>query len=86
MARPKHQHPTPAELEVLKILWEAGPLTVRAVMESLKKRRKRRAYTTVMSLLNVMTDKGLLRRKPKGRAFLYTAKAGGKNAVATAAA
>ena len=76
MARPRHEHPTPAELEVLKILWEEGPSTVREVMELLKKRRKRRAYTTVMSLLNVMTDKGLLVRKPKGRAFVYSAKAG----------
>jgi predicted transcriptional regulator len=74
MARPKQEHPTPAELDILKILWDEGARTVREVMEALKKQRKRRAYTTVMSLLNVMTDKGLLTRKPKGRAFVYTAK------------
>jgi len=73
MVRPKHEHPTPGELEVLKILWDRGPSTVREVMEVLN-RRRRRAYTSVMSLLNVMTDKGLLRRKPKGRAFTYQAK------------
>jgi BlaI family transcriptional regulator, penicillinase repressor len=72
MARPKHEHPTPGELEVLKILWDEGPLTVRNVLEVLN-RRRRRAYTSVMSLMNVMADKGLLKREPQGRAFLYRA-------------
>jgi predicted transcriptional regulator len=44
-------------------------------------RRRRRAYTSVMSLLNVMTDKGLLRRKPKGRAFTYEAKVHRENTL-----
>jgi predicted transcriptional regulator len=70
MARPKHEFPTPAELEVLKIVWDRGSATVRDVMLALAKRR---AYTSVMSLLNVMTEKGLLWRKPQGRAFLYSA-------------
>ncbi len=73
MARPRHEHPTPAELEVLQVIWERGPCTVRAVMDVLKGRRPR-AYTSVMSLLDVMYDKGLLARKSKGRAFLYSAK------------
>ena len=73
MARPRNEHPTPAELEVLKILWERGPATVREVMETLKSQRRRRAYTSVMSLLGVMADKGLVKRKHRGRAFLYTA-------------
>ena len=75
MARPKQEHPTPAELEVLKILWERGPATVRQVMETLESRHNRRAYTSVMSLMNVMNEKGLLRRRPNGRAFLYSARA-----------
>jgi len=70
MARPKEEHPTPSELAVLKILWQRGPSTVREVMEVLN-RDRRRAYTSVMSLLNVMTDKKLLKRRPHGRAFLY---------------
>ena len=73
MPRPKHEHPTPAELEVLQLLWNQGPSTVREVMEALN-RRRRRAYTSVMSLLGVMTDKGLLRRRLKGRAYLYEAR------------
>jgi predicted transcriptional regulator len=74
MARPKHEHPTPGELEVLGILWQRSPRSVREVMEALNERRPR-AYTSVMSLLNVMTDKGLVTRKAAGRAFVYSAKA-----------
>jgi len=70
MPRPRHEHPTPAELEVLQLLWRRGPSTVRQAMEALN-RRRRRAYTSVMSLLGVMTDKGLLKRRLKGRAYLY---------------
>lgn len=70
MARPRLEHPTPGELEVLKILWEDSPLTVREVMNQLNASRPR-AYTSVLSLMNVMADKGLLRRKPQGRAFVY---------------
>jgi BlaI family transcriptional regulator, penicillinase repressor len=73
MPRPKHEHPTPAELEVLQLLWDQGPCTVREVMEVLN-RRRRRAYTSVMSLLGVMADKRLLKRRLKGRAYLYEAR------------
>jgi predicted transcriptional regulator len=74
MVRPRSDHPTPAELEVLKILWERGPLTVRGVIEHMDQPRSR-AYTTVMSLLGVMHDKGLLERRSKGKAFVYSAAA-----------
>jgi len=61
------------ELEILKILWNRdGPSSVRDVLEAVNQETEPpRAYTSVMSLLNVMTDKGLLRRSPHGRAFLY---------------
>jgi predicted transcriptional regulator len=72
MPRPLSEHPTPAELEVLQVLWSRGPSTVRQVMDELN-RTRRRAYTSVMSLLNVMAEKRLVRRKPHGRAFLYVA-------------
>jgi predicted transcriptional regulator len=72
MARPSSKQPTPAELEVLHILWDRGPASVREVLEA---QGGDRAYTSVMSLLNVMTDKGLLRRRPQGRAFVYSARA-----------
>ena len=70
MARPKEDQPTAGELEVLKVLWDRGPSTVRDVMDVLNESRPR-AYTSVMSLLNVMTDKGLHVREPQGRAFVY---------------
>ena len=71
MPRPRNEQPTPAELEVLQVLWGTSSLTVREVMEQLNKKRPR-AYTSVMSLLNVMADKGLLLREPDGRAFKYS--------------
>ena len=73
MARPRQENPTPAELEVLQVIWDQGPSTVREVMTVLNRARPR-AYTSVMSLMNVMADKGLLGQKPKGRAFVYSAR------------
>src|SRR5690606_21100544 len=67
MPRPRLSTPTEGELEILKVLWERGPLTVREVLTELNAARVR-AYTSVMSLMNIMTDKGLLHREPQGRA------------------
>ena len=74
MARPRHQHPTPAELQILQVLWDRGPCSVRDVLDAMRS-EKNRAYTTVMSLMNTMADKGLLSRRPEGKAFIYTAAA-----------
>lgn len=73
MGRPKHEQPTPAELEVLKVLWgRTEPASVRDVLAAVNATAEEpRAYTTVMSLLNVMTEKALLKRSPRGRAFVY---------------
>ncbi|KKL09448.1 hypothetical protein LCGC14_2565750 [marine sediment metagenome] len=73
MVRPRSVHPTPAELDVLKVIWDRGPSTVREMMAALKQ-RPARAYTSVMSLLSVMADKRLLKRTPRGRAFVYSAR------------
>jgi BlaI family transcriptional regulator, penicillinase repressor len=73
MARRPQETPTEGELEILKVLWDRGPSTVREVLTVLNSER-RRAYTSVMSLLNIMADKGLAIRKPQGRAYLYFAK------------
>lgn len=70
MARPKEEHPTTAELEVLKVLWQRGPSTVREVLDVLNESRPR-AYTSVMSLMNVMAEKKQLVRREQGRAFVY---------------
>jgi predicted transcriptional regulator len=53
--------PTPAELEILGVLWELGPSTVREVQEELDSRRST-GYTTVLKLLQIMTEKKLVRR------------------------
>jgi len=73
MARRPQETPTEAELEVLKVLWGRGPSTGREVLDVLNAQRKR-AYTSVMSVLNIMADKGQVTRKPQGRAFIYSAK------------
>jgi predicted transcriptional regulator len=73
MARPRHENPTPAELEILQVIWQRGPSTVREVMNELNE-RKPRAYTSVMTLMAVMAEKGQLGKKPKGRAFVYSAR------------
>ena len=57
MGRPKHQNPTPGELEILSILWERSPLTGAGEVREVLNRRRPRAYTSVMSLLKVMTEK-----------------------------
>lgn len=65
--------PTKAEFEILKILWDSGgPMRVREVLEILNRDVETpRAYTTVMTLMNIMADKGLLEREPDGKAFRY---------------
>jgi len=80
MPRPKHDTPTPAELEILHVLWERGPSTVREVAEVLNLKRKR-AYTSIMNLLNIMADKQLVVRDEQGRAFVYRAKKARENTV-----
>lgn len=52
------------------MLWDRRSGTVRDVMTTLDATRPR-AYTTVMSLMNLMADKGLLRRRREGRAYVY---------------
>jgi BlaI family transcriptional regulator, penicillinase repressor len=64
--------PTDAELELLTILWSRGPSTVRDVHEAVVK-RKPTQYTTVLKTLQIMAEKGLVRRDEKQRAHIYHA-------------
>jgi predicted transcriptional regulator len=66
--------PTPAELEILRVLWERGPSTVREVQESLGAARAA-GYTTVLKLLQIMSEKGLVTRDEAARAHVYAARA-----------
>ena len=62
--------PTEAELELLRILWEKEPATVRDIYDSLNLERPS-GYTTVLKLLQIMTAKGLVMRDQSSRAHLY---------------
>ena len=64
--------PTDGELEILNVLWNTGPATVRQVHEVIA-RRKPAQYTTVLKTLQIMAEKGLVRRDEKQRAHLYRA-------------
>ena len=64
--------PTDAELEILTILWSRGSTTVRAVHETIAA-RKPTQYTTVLKTMQIMADKGLVRRDESQRAHIYEA-------------
>jgi predicted transcriptional regulator len=62
---------TPLELEIMKVLWEAGSASVQGVRERLRAQRPL-AYNSVQTMLNVLHRKGKVRRALRGRAYLYT--------------
>jgi len=64
--------PTEGELELLGILWERGPATVRDLFEAVNKKRDV-VYTGVLKLLQIMTEKGLVVRDERERAHVYRA-------------
>jgi len=66
------QKPTTSELEILRVLWERGPSTVREVHAELRE-KKDLGYTTVLKLLQIMTAKGTVRRNEDQRAHVYEA-------------
>ena len=67
--------PTESELEILQILWQNGPSSVRFVNEELAKYREI-GYTTTLKLMQIMFEKGLLSRTEEGRYHLYKAEIG----------
>jgi BlaI family transcriptional regulator, penicillinase repressor len=66
--------PSERELEALKVLWVRGEATVREICDAIKRRGDRLAYTTVLSLLQVMEQKGLVGHTASGRVYSYFAK------------
>ena len=64
--------PTDSELEILTVLWSRGPSTVREIHENIAL-RKLTQYTTVLKMLQIMAEKGLVRRDEKLRAHVYQA-------------
>jgi predicted transcriptional regulator len=76
MARSPAPRPTDAELQILRILWERGPSTVRQVHEVLARDREAAAYTTALKLLQIMIEKGLVERDERDRTHVYRARLG----------
>lgn len=64
--------PTDAELEILNVLWRRGPSTVREVFETIGE-TKQTGYTTVLKFMQIMSEKGLVRRDESERAHRYEA-------------
>jgi BlaI family transcriptional regulator, penicillinase repressor len=62
--------PTDGELAILRVLWARGPSTVRQVFEVMSE-EKELGYTTVLKMLQIMTDKGLVEREEEGRGHIY---------------
>ena len=69
-ARETRRKPTDAELAILRVLWTRGPSTVREVAEAMGREG---AYTTVLKLMQIMTDKGLVKRDDSSRTHVYKA-------------
>jgi len=70
MTRQKSRRLTDLELEVMHVVWELGCGTVRQVHRVLGKRREI-AYTTAMTMMNILEEKGYLQRSKEGRAYVY---------------
>ena len=65
------ENPTERELEALKVLWDRGEATVREVCDAINATGEGLAYTTVLSLLQVMEQKGAVDHRREGKAYLY---------------
>ena len=67
--------PTDAELEILQVLWENGPSSVRHVNDQLNEKREI-GYTTTLKFMQIMLDKGLVQRNTDSRTHIYAAAVG----------
>jgi predicted transcriptional regulator len=68
--RPKTSTLTPQELAIMKVVWQREHATVRDVYETLRERRQV-AYTTVMTMMKILEDKGYLKKSREERAYVY---------------
>ena len=68
-----HIHPTKAELSILRVLWTSGPKSVRDIQNALNQ-IKPTGYTTVLKLIQIMTEKGLVERDENVRPQIYRAR------------
>jgi len=70
LSKNKKFQPTESELEVLQILWQHGPSSVRTVNEKLNEKREV-GYTTTLKIMQIMTEKGLVTRDTDSRTHIY---------------
>ncbi|MBI2215476.1 MAG: BlaI/MecI/CopY family transcriptional regulator [Acidobacteria bacterium] len=66
--------PTDAELAILRVIWRLGSATVREIHDALLQDQPKTGYTTVLKILQIMTDKGIVVRDESQRAHVYAAK------------
>ncbi|HEY3969648.1 MAG TPA: BlaI/MecI/CopY family transcriptional regulator [Planctomycetaceae bacterium] len=71
MARPPAPELTERELEVMQVFWERGELSVAAAQRALNKTGRKRAYTTVGTLVRILSDKGFLEQANDERPFIF---------------
>jgi BlaI family penicillinase repressor len=71
-SEPTHSEPTRSELDVLKILWQHGPSTVRFVHDILNQQKTAVQYTSTLKLMQVMTEKGILERDETNMKHIYS--------------
>src|SRR5580704_13175559 len=83
VARAKTPHLTEGELRLMKILWQHGPATVSQVVEALPANPPV-AYSTVLTLLRILENKGFVRHTKQGRAFVYQPLVGSTEASTSA--
>lgn len=72
MSKEEKTNPTPSELEILQFLWKHGPSTVKQIHEELEKTKEVR-YTTTLKTMQVMFERGMLKREAQGRKHIYQA-------------
>lgn len=69
----KKQEPTKSELEILQVLWQHGPSTVRFVNDRLNEQKREVHYTSTLKLMQIMTEKELLNRDETNMKHIYSA-------------
>ena len=73
MKKLKYPKPTEAELGILRVLWRRGPSTVREIWEQINPEQKT-GYTTILKIMQIMNEKGLLERDEAQRSHVYRAR------------
>ena len=69
---PKKTEPTKSELEILQVLWRNGPSTVRFVNDKLNEQKRAVHYTSTLKLMQIMTEKAILKRDETNMKHIYT--------------